>query len=126
MQQRKLTYQILALATVAGIIISFLLGPGTVAPELTAYSLLGGLVLFFSEYLWLRETVLTSGQPITTKWVVTTLTILVMSVIPQAICLVLAAFLWFAVLPLLVISTAIFLYMLINSQKQKDLRKKRS
>ncbi len=123
MQQRKTAYQLLALAAASGVIASYLFGPGEVAPRVTIFTAFSGLVLFAAEYLWLREGAIMHGRTISAKWVVTVLVILFITLIPQAILLTLAAFLWFATFTVFGITAVVLVFRLENTRAQKDLRK---
>jgi hypothetical protein len=122
MQKRKMIYQILALVSASGIIVSFLLGPGTVAPRLTVYTLLSGSALLCTEYLTLRESALLKGRAVDVKWVLVTLVVLIVSLIPQALYFFIATFLWFLALPTFGVLAVILLFKLLRIQKQKDLQ----
>ncbi len=115
-------YQILALVSASGIIVSFLFGPGTVAPRLTVYTLLSGSALLCTEYLTLRENALLKGRAVDVKWVLVTLAVLIVSLIPQALYFFIATFLWFLALPTFGVLAVVLLFKLLRIQKQKDLR----
>lgn len=119
MRKRQILYQIIGLVAVMGIIVSLLFEPGTVLPQITLYTILTTLLLFCAEYLWLRQTALLKNEQIGTKWVITRVAFLAVSSIPQVVCLFIAAFIWFAMLPVLLILTMILLYKFLKLSGQK-------
>jgi hypothetical protein len=126
MEKRKIIYQIVALLAAAGVIVSYLLAPSKtseIAFEPTIYTGLCGLILFCAEGLWVRETARLNGQKLNVKWALITLTLLIISVAPQAFCLTLGAYFWFALLPMFAILIIFRLFKLAALNEQKDLRK---
>lgn len=123
MQKRKIVYQMLALVAASGVIVSYLFGPGEVTPRTTIFTALSGLVLLGAEYFWVREAARINGRTIDAKWAATTSVILLASLVPQAILLTLAAFLWFAALLASGIMIIVLAFKLEKSGKQKDPRK---
>jgi len=122
MQKRKIIYQVIALAAASGVIVSYLLAPsksGEVAPEVTIYTEICGLILFCAEYLWVREIARLNSQALNVKRTVVALTLLIVSLAPQAFCLTLGAYLWFAFLPIfaMLIITRLFRLARVNKQK---------
>ena len=102
---------------------SYLFGPGEVAPGATIFTVLSGLTLLGAEYFWAREAARINGRTIDAKWTATTSVILLVSLVPQAVLLTLAAFLWFAALVAFGITIIILAFKLEKAGKQKDPRK---
>ena len=119
MQKRKIAYQLLTLLAASGVIISYLFGPGAVAPEATMYTGLCVLLMYCAQYLALREGARLKGQKPSTTWVVITLVVLAVIVALEAIILTIAAFLWFIALSILAVIAVILLFRLIRSKNKK-------
>ena len=118
MQNRKIIYQILALLAASGVILSYLFGPGKVAPEATVYTGLSALLLFCAQYFALRETVRSKGKKLTTLWVITTLVILAMIVALEVILLTIVSLIWIAVLPTFALIILTLLFELLRSRNK--------
>ena len=93
--------------SIVAIIISFLLGPGKVAPGATIFTYVASVALLLFEFLYLKEKL---------HWgVLKIVAIILVSLVPQLFVLVIGAFLWFITLPTLLV---VVVFRLIKQHKQ--------
>lgn len=111
-KQNIIIYQIVALLAAAGTIVSYLLGPGTAAPQMTIYTIAALAVLYAAECLWARAAARLKGQPTGPRWIVATLLLLAVTLVAQFVVLTLAASVWFFALPILAILVLVRLFQL--------------
>ena len=115
---QQLLYLILILACLAGMVVSLLFGPGKAAPEITPITIGLGFVLLLCEYVYAREIVRRKGRAITPGWVVGTIIILSVGLIPEGLIIWIASVLWAIVLPMVAIYILVLLYVLAVTAKR--------